>query len=434
MMKTSAPWPLLLLLCVLLPRLGLAWGEPHHAITKAALDALPTWQKEKLGDEFTALSSNYCLIPDNVYTDKDNAKFAMMDRHPGEVYLKKLHLPVPDQQENRETLGYFIDKAVAALKAGKTADAARFMGTICHVLEDFGSPSHTIPGDNMFTLLQQFMPPTEVMKGKLMHGPIENGTFEVSIAGYQPRLLGVTVEEASWRLLHRVHEGIINARSTTIPIIQALYADDAKAVTTHQMKAAVVDAQVVADAMHTILCLGAEKFEAEALPLLNTTSIAAYWPIEAVNLYYPQAHFFSSPYWGHAHSGVVLEGGTKAVPIKLRITDKGSAEVKALANGISTGMGKPLTWHLPKGVYQRFTALAGLQVGVGDKGRVEFTVLGDGKPLATLIVNGSDPAHAFDCDITGVAQLQLATIAHGLDPKSNYAVWAEPTLLKQAHE
>lgn len=421
---------LVLLALALAPHPCLAWGEPHLAITKAALDVLPPWQKEILGAELAHLAGNYCIIPDNVYTDKENAKFAMMDSHPGEVYLRILHLPA-QQPENLEILRYFMDKAVAALKAGRTGDGARFMGTICHMLEDYGSPSHTIPGDNMFTLLQQFMPPPEKMKDKLLHGPIENGTFEVAINGYEPALLGTTVDEASWRLLHRLHEAIINARGTTIPIIHALYADDAAAVVTYQMRAATMDARVVADAMHTILCLGAEKFDARERDLLRTTGIAAYWPLEAVNLYFPQTHFFGSPYWGHARSGVVLEGGTKAVPLKLRIQERNGLVDKELANGISTGVGRPLTWLLPKGVYQRFTAFAGLHPELGAKGRVEFTVLGDGKPLASAIVNGTDPAHAFDCDITSVEQMQLAATARGLDPKSNYAIWAEPTLSKE---
>lgn len=423
-----------LVLLTFAPGTALAWGGPHQAITKAALEVLPTWQKEILGDELAALGSNYCFIPDNVYSDKDNSKFAAMDSLPGEIYVKKLHLPVPDQTENRETIRYFMDRAVTALKERKTGDAARYMGTICHLIEDFGSPSHTIPGDNMFTLLQQFLPPSEIMKDKLLHGPIENGTFAVDIKGYQPRLLGVTVEEASWRLLHRVHEGIINARSTTFPIINALNSGDGEAVLSHQLRAATVDAQIVADAMHTILCLGAAKFDAAAQKPLGTVSIAAYWPQEAVNLYYPQTHFFSSPYWGHAHAGVVLEGGTKAVPLKLRIAEKDGVVERQFKEGISTGMGKPLTWHLPKGVYERFTVLAGLQAGLGDKGRVEFTVLGDGKPLATVILNGTDPAHAFACDIAGVAQLQLAATGKGLDAKSNYAVWAEPVLVKKMEE
>ncbi len=407
-----------------------AWGEPHLAITRAALEVLPAWQKDALGAELTALGDNYCLIPDHVYTDKENTRFAMMDSLPGEKYVKKLHLPTPDQAENLETLRYFMDKAVTALKANNVGEAARYMGTICHVIEDFGSPSHTIPGDNMFTLLQQFMPPSERMKDQLLHGPIENGNFKVSLGNYVPLLLGVTVEEASWRLHHRVHEGTINARSTTFPIIQALNADDTETVVKNQLKAATVDGQIVADAMHTILCLGTGKFDSSAQESLRTVSTATYWPLEAVNLYYPQTHFFSSPFWGHARTGVVLEGGTKAVPIKLRIQAKDEVKEQEFNQGISTGMGKPLTWILPKGVYQSFTVTAGLQAGLGEKGRVEFTVLGDGKPLANIIINGTDPAYGFACDISGVTQLQLAASPKGLDPKSNYAVWAEPTLRK----
>jgi hypothetical protein len=415
----------------LLPCMSFAWGQPHLAITKAALEVLSSWQKEILGDELGRLASNYCLIPDNVYTDTENAKFAAMEAHPGEVYLKKLHLPEPDQTVNRETVRYFMEKAVTALREQRPGDAARYMGTLCHLIEDFGSPSHTVPGDNQFTLLQQFMPPSEKMKDKLMHGPIENGTFPVSISGYQPKLLGATVEEASWRLLHRVHEGIINARSTTVPIMQALYADDAGAVTRHQLRAATLEAQVVADAMHTILCLGAQKIDLATLESLRAVEISSFWPVEAVHLYYPQSHFFSSPYWGHARVGSTLEGGTKAVPLKLRVHEKDIVIEKSEISGISTGMGKPLTWHLPKDAYQRFTVLAGLHSDLGAKGRVEFTILGDGKSLASATVNGTDPAHAFECDVSGVAQLQLSAAGRGLDPKSNYAIWAEPKLVKR---
>ena len=407
-----------------------AWGQPHLAITKAALEVLPAWQKETLGSELTPLGDNYCLIPDHVYTDKENAKFASMESMPGEVYVKKLHLPTPEQGENLETFRYFMDKAVEAFKAGQVGEAARYMGTICHVIEDFGSPSHTVPGDNMFTLLQQFMPPSEKMKDQLLHGPIENGTFDVSIKDYQPRLLGVTVEEASWRLLHRVHEGTINARSTTVPIIQALYAGDDDAVLKHQLKAATVDAQIVADALYTLICLGKARFEPVADESLRSAGISHFWPVEAVHLYYPQTHFFSSPYWGHARVGVVLEEGKKAVPIRLRLPSNQGFEEREFPDGISTGMGKALTWILPQGIYHRFTVWAGLQAGLGDKGRVEFTIMGDGKPLASAVIKGTDAAHAFECDVTGVTQLQLNVISRGLDAKSNYAVWAAPTLVK----
>ncbi len=417
-------------LAILLPLASaFGWGEPHHAITSAAIGVLPAWQQSLLGTEAEPLAATYCLIPDNVYSDKDNAKFAAMDSQPGEVYIKKLHLP-EQQPENLDTFRYFMDKAVDAIKAGKIGDAARYMGTLCHTIEDFGSPSHTLPGDNMFTLLQQFLPPTDAMKDQTMHGPIENGEINVVITGYRPQLLGTTVEEAAWRLLHRVHDEIINARSTTIPIIQALYAEDKEAVVTHQLKAAAFDARVVADAFHTILCIGTQKFEvSEQVPLKNV-AIGAFLPLEAVNLYYPQAQFSGSPNWGHARSGVILEGGKKAIPLKLNVEEKSGLIAENFLNGISVVMGRPLTFLLPKGVYHHFTVLAGLHPDLGAKGRVEFTILGDGKALAGAVVNGTDPAHAFDCDISTVTQLQLAANPKGLDPKSDYAIWADPMLTK----
>jgi len=426
-------WLLLYLLTTLplVPQKAQAWGEPHLAITKAALETLPPWQKDWLGAEFAALGDNYCLIPDHVYTDIENGKFARMESEPGVVYLRRLHVPSPEQPENLETFRYFMGKAVAALQAGEVGNAARYMGTVCHTIEDFGSPAHTVPGDNMFTLLQQFMPPPEKKKGKLLHSLIENGDLKVGIAGYQPRLLGDTVEEASWRLLHRVHGAILNARSTTIPIIQALYAEDTATVKTHQLKAATVDAQVAADAVYTMLCLGAGKFDEREREALRTAGITWYFPVEAVSLFYPQTHFSGSPNWGHAQSGVVLEGGTEERPLKLRFPEKDTAVAREFTEGISPSMGKPLTYLLPAGVFHYFTVQAGLHPELGAKGKVEFSISSEGRILASATVSGSDSAQTLECDITGVTRLQLNAVARGSDPKSNYAIWAEPILSKR---
>ncbi len=414
------------LFAITTPSLVFGWGEPHHAITRAALEVLPAWQKEALGGELTQLGDSYCMIPDNVFTDKENARFAKMESVPNEVYLKILHLPT-QQPEYLEVMRYFMEQSVASLRNGKLGDAARYMGTVCHQIEDYGSPSHTVPGDNMFTLLQQFLPPTDAMKGQLMHGPIENGDFKVSIEGYKPRLLGTTVNEAAWRLMHRVHDEILNARSTTVPIIRALYKEDKEGVVKHQLRAATMDAQVVADAVYTMLCLGMQKFAAEEQELLKRVQIGSFFPLEAVSCYYPQSQFFSSPNWGHARSGVILAGGNKDMPLKLCV---GSSN-QEFENGISTGMGKPLTFLLPKDVYARFRVLAGLHPELGAKGRVEFTISGDGKVLTTVILNGTDPAKLLECDVTGVTELQLALTSRGVDSKSNYAIWAEPTLVKK---
>jgi hypothetical protein len=114
------------------------------------------------------------------------------------------------------------------------------------------------------------------------------------------------------------------------------------------------------------------------------------------------------------------------MPLKLCV---GSSN-QEFKNGISAGMGKPLTFLLPKDVYARFTVLAGLHPELGAKGRVEFTVSGDGRVLSTIILNGTDPAKLLECDVTGVRELQLTLTSRGVDSKSNYAIWAEPTLVK----
>jgi hypothetical protein len=411
----------ILWLAVCCPSLLFGWGQPHHAITRAALQVLPSWQKEWLGEELKSLGDAYCMIPDNVYSDKANAKYAAMDSRRGEIYLQVLHLPTV-QTEYLEVMTYFMEQAVTALRDGRRSDAARFMGTMCHQIEDYGSPSHTMPGDNQFTLLQQFLPPSEIMQDKLMHGPIENGDFTVNITGYQPQMLGTSVNEAAWRLMHRVHEGILNARSTTIPILQALYADDTEAVMQQQMRAAVVDSQIVADAMHTILCLGTKQ-----VPKIPTVvPIDTFWPLEAEKLHYPQTQFFSSPYWGHPRVGAILAGGTKKVALKLNLN---SGE-KEFTKGISAGMGKTLTFVLPKGVFRHFTVFAGLHPELGAKGRVEFAIQGDGRLLSSVTLNGTDAAQKLACEIGGVSQLELMLTSRGLDSKSNYAIWAEPELMK----
>lgn len=426
-MKVLTFHPLLVVTGLLLPFTSAhCWSEgPHKTITRAAIQVLPPWQQELLGEEGDRLGGGYCLIPDQVYSDKENARFAMREDKPGEVYLQNLHLPA-QQAENLETLRYFMTRAVEALRSGKTGDAARYMGTICHQLEDYGSPSHTVPGDNMFTLLQQFLPPSEAMKDKLLHSPIESGEWELSISDHQPALLGLTVEEASWRLMHRLHEAVINARSTTIPIIQALYAEDPESVTTHQLKAATEDAKVVADALYTIISLGSDRFEESEREMLRTVPISTFFPVEAASLYYPQSQFFGQPHWGHPRSGVILAEGSRAMPLKLRLE---SGE-KEFAHGISAGMGKTLTFPLPGKIYSRFTVLAGLHPELGARGRVEFTVSGDERVLASVILNGTDHARLLECDVAGVSQLKLTLISRGLDVKSNYAIWADPMVAK----
>jgi hypothetical protein len=427
----SLPTLAFLTLAILSPAPAVrGWGGPHITITEAALATLPEWQKAFLGEELSRLGRQYCLIPDRVFEDKAEAKFAMMDSRPGVTYLVILHLPA-SQAENFEVLRYFIAQAVAAFAQGRTADGARFAGTLVHALEDWGCPAHAVPGDNMFTLFQQFLPPPEEFRDVLLHSPVESGNVQVSLPDYQPRLLGASVDEMAFRLLQRAHESILNARAQVIPIIQGLYGGDSRAVTAAQLKVATVDAMVVADALHTLLCLAQKQFPADAPAVLQDFDLSAATPLEATNLFMPQSAFFSRPYWGYAKRGVILRDGKQAVGLKLRLQEAEGIVAKEFPAGMGAGTRSSLSYLVPPGVFQRFEVWAGLHCELGAAGNVEFEVMGNGALLAsTGPMNGDAPAVRLSVPLAGITTLQLIAKSAGGDGKGNYAVWGAPRLVK----
>ena len=406
------------------------WGAPHGTITQAALKTLPAWQQETLGNELKPLGALYCIIPDLVYTRKDLAPYATMASHPGVVYLVNLHLPA-SPSENYDLLRTFMGKAVTALQTNNVAEAARYAGTLAHMLEDWGCPAHSVPNDNMFTLFKQFLPPPDAYRYAPLHGPIENGTFSVDVGDYRPRLLGTSVDEAAFNLLQRSQEATVHARGQVIPIIQALYAGDTNACNAAQQKAALVDAALVSDALYTLVSIGRAHMEPAEAAACQTTDLSAFAPLEAPNLYLPQAAFFSKPYWGHATRGVILNGGTHAVPLRLSVTENGKQNVRTFESGIGTGTGRSLSYLIPADVYQRFTAQVGLHAEMGATGNVIFEVFGNGRSLVRIgPITGGMPAQAVDVTLAGVTNLQLSAASAGGDGTGNYAVWAEPRLVK----
>jgi hypothetical protein len=418
------------LACLLSVGVAFGWSEPHLAITHAALRVLPQGDRDFLGEELQFLGDRYCLIPDHVFSDPANARFAMMETRPGERYLTILHLPTTPP-EYEEVLRYFMGKAVDAFRENRKGDGARYCGTICHLIEDYASPSHVVPGDNMLTMMRQFVRPSTGMRHRLMHGPVESGSLAVSIEGYAPRILGNSVNEMAWRLTHRIHEGIVNARSTTVPILRALDEGDQKAADEHRLRAARLDACIVADALVSILWVSQGHSRGEAAPSLDTASLGGLYPLEAPALYYPQKQFFGSPNWGHPTHGYLLRDGEHEEPLRLRVAEEGAAAaVREFSEGIASGGRSTLTYGLPHGVFSRFQAWVGMQVDLGAEGAADFTVLGDGRVLAQVGVEGAQVAVRVDCAVSGVRQLQLVTAGRGALPKKNYTVWGGPTLVK----
>lgn len=408
---------------------AVAWGIGHRSITEGALAVLPQWEKNLLGEELALLGQQHCFIPDEVYTKKEVQKYAMMDSKPGQVYLVELHLP-PAPAEQYELLRYFMGKAVEQFRAGRADEGARYLGTLVHALEDWGCPAHSVPDDNMFTLMKQFVPPTEEYRFVPMHGPMENAAFTVDLGDYRPQLLGTSLDEAAFNLLDRVQQSTIHARAHVVPIMQALYAGDEAASAAAQQQAGQFDAAVVADAVHTALSIACERFDDDAVAALRQVDLSGRAPLEAPNLAMPQSAFFSKPYWGYPTRGVSLRDGKSPVPIRLKIADGARAEAP-MAEAMAVGTRATLTYLVPPGVYDRLEVWAGLHAELGTAGDVLFEIkASDGTTLAQARVRGDEPAQRLTAPLCGQTSVQLVTTAGSADATSNYAVWGRPRLVK----
>ena len=78
------------------------------------------------------------------------------------------------EEEESETFFYVVyatmHEAVGQLKAGKSLDAAKYLGSLLHFIEDNGCPVHGV--DNI--LLAELMPPPQKLVPFALHGAVES--------------------------------------------------------------------------------------------------------------------------------------------------------------------------------------------------------------------------------------------------------------------
>ncbi|HPO38691.1 MAG TPA: NPCBM/NEW2 domain-containing protein [Kiritimatiellia bacterium] len=211
-----------------------------------------------------------------------------------------------------------------------------------------------------------------------------------------------------------------------------MYAGDTNAWNAAQQTAACFGARLAADALYTLICLARDRFGPDEAGALQRIDLTYYAPLEAPDLYLPQAAFFSRPYWGYATVGASLRDGKTAVPLALRVSEAGRETIRVFEHGVGVGTRSVLTYLIPKDVYARFQVSAGLHAELGGSGHVRFEILGNGKRLADLSpVQGTMPAHTLDLPLAGITNLQLIATSAGGDGSGNHAVWGAPRLLKE---
>jgi hypothetical protein len=243
--------------------LARAWG-PHTEITTAALAVLPDDRvKTYLGDDFSRLSRDYCWMGDwqeavrpDHYAD-DYLLFPGSPRH-----VSHMHPHV------RKTYGPFFRRALQAIRTESPREAARWVGSLLHFVQDAGSP-----------------PNTTGISGTL-HGKMERWVDEskISIAGYKQRLLGATDDEALAAFEERMaglHDFSKIRAERLKPLVEKLEMRENQPL---ELECALETARVTADLVHTLFTLGLKEAAAPGATLegeLNDTPPLAYATVPA---------------------------------------------------------------------------------------------------------------------------------------------------------
>lgn len=407
-----------------------AWGPMHSAITEAAFDALPEWERQWFSQQRTTLIEFDCMIPDLVRAPaqrKTLGRFATLPN--GDPFTHEPH----GRPHNFSQMLHYFTQAVEKARAGELNEASRYAGCLLHFLEDCGSPAHSIPGDNQHGLMHDLLAVPEIFKDRPLHGLIEGGSLKLDLAGYRPRLLGTTPEEAITHLTERLHAAIRNARAQLIPILQGVFANQQEAIDAGRRRAATIDAQVAADALHTIFSMAKGHFDEAEKTALEKVNLGDLTPLEVISQsYFPQNTYFSNPYFGFPTPDGILKDGIDRQPLVLRVVENGGTLEKTFARGYGVGTHTRLSYRLPEKVYDRFECALGLHPALGGAGSVTFRIYADGEAVFDSgILTGNDTARMVNIPVWRVKELSIDVEGRGIQtPTSNYAVIGSPILSK----
>jgi hypothetical protein len=212
-----------------------AWG-PHPIITQAALDVLPSNDPIllSLGAQAQRLT-NYCWLadfkrvlfvePDQDFYADDYLLFPQAPAHLDHLCpeVKKTYRP------------YFL-RALQALRTETSLNAARWVGSLLHFVEDTGSPPHAAE-----------------IRGEV-HSKMENwvNPAQIQIADYHARLLGTNDTSALEGFVRRMDELIEFSKPRGQRLVTNVVSGERAAVEPVVLECAQETSRVTADLLHTL--------------------------------------------------------------------------------------------------------------------------------------------------------------------------------------
>ena len=324
-------------------------------------------------------------------------------------------------------------QAVAALRAGDVRGAVKFCGVYSHTIADTAEPIHAVNPE----IIDLVLPPPPQHMAMELHAGVEGLGAPVRVEGYEPRLLGATVEQAAMGAVAALVRAKQVGAAQAVPIVQASTRTTARAVELSSV-AQSESARQTADFMHTVFALALDAVVGKHGWLDLCEYPYAACCVDMLYRYRPMVDVSLIPY-----------SGGKSHPLSLRTAGGKVEHVHGL--GVAPYLGPPYTpdhhrettveFLLVPGAYRTFRTRVGVNPLFGD-GIVSavFRVLADGKEVfRSRDLRQADAAVDVAADISGASWLTLA-MHFSSNPTfhdvarltairwANHGVWGQPRL------
>jgi len=231
------------------------YTENHQRISRAAIELLPEWELSMLEEAADSLVERFCMYPDwyrAALGDNNKEKIARYKSYVQLPLLQELGKWHNNRDHESESCFYIVvdlmHKAVQHLQSDNPMEAARYMGSLVHFIEDNACPVHVV--DNQ--LLRELIPVPKELEPFPLHQRVEEPTFPLEITEYQPRLLGNDIVAAAKAFYPRFLENRLSGRAQAIPILNAIYTGNRAEADIGRARAAIPAVELIVDVIHTI--------------------------------------------------------------------------------------------------------------------------------------------------------------------------------------
>jgi hypothetical protein len=415
----------------------MANGIGHKILTRAALESLPAWMQSLIAPVKAKFEDEYCMYGDTYfaniqqigpYIELPDGRLPMDPweiRHFGKDAPGKDYYTCEYYDLMRYSFEYFAKKCIDSIKKNNITEFAKFAGSISHIIEDCGTPSHAV-GTEMGTdmkMIKLLYPTSDKKKMADQFHVILESKFECFSLEYTPQLLGCTPVEISFNMLERFTDMLENSISFIIPLLDAFYSDNDKLLAQRLTACGKFASEIVADFIYSVISIAKEQLDATESELLNSISLSEFTPIKRTAWALPPyiySEIRKAP-WN-------LNKQYAPVPLALLIDEK----EKIFEKGFGIGPPFTMSYLLPVGIYTQFSSTVGINSRLGTASGVTFKVLGNGIELVRKTCNTINDTQIINCNIENVHKLTLKITPSGnISSSSNsHAVWGNPRLLK----